>query len=89
MKQWGTEGLAYLTLDADVKEQLVHDPKALSAVIQAAMVSYCVNLNMKQWRTEGLAYLTLDADVKEQLVHDPKALSAVIQAAMVSYCVNF
>ena len=38
MKQWGTEGLAYLTLDADVKEQVVHDPKALSAVIEAAMV---------------------------------------------------
>ena len=47
MKQWGTEGLAYLTLDADVKEQLVHDPKALSAVIEAAMVSYCVKNVMK------------------------------------------
>ena len=33
MKQWGTEGLAYLTLDAGVKEQHVHDPKGLSAVI--------------------------------------------------------
>ena len=38
MKQWGTEGLAYLTLDADVKEDLVHDAKALKAVIEAAMV---------------------------------------------------
>ena len=43
MTQWGTEGLAHLTLDADVKEQLVHNPKALSAVIQVAMVSYRVN----------------------------------------------
>ncbi|KAH3710054.1 hypothetical protein DPMN_069520 [Dreissena polymorpha] len=37
MKQWATEGLAYLTLDADVKEDLVTDPKALAAVIQACM----------------------------------------------------
>ncbi|WAR16167.1 UN45B-like protein [Mya arenaria] len=36
MKQWATEGLAYLTLDADVKEELVNDPQALDAVIQAS-----------------------------------------------------
>lgn len=36
MKQWATEGLAYLTLDADVKEDIVHDPAALDAVILAA-----------------------------------------------------
>ncbi|XP_060594947.1 protein unc-45 homolog B-like [Ruditapes philippinarum] len=36
MKQWATEGLAYLTLDADVKEEVVNDPKALAAIIQAA-----------------------------------------------------
>lgn len=41
MKQWATEGLAYLTLDADVKEDLVHDPKALESVILAAKV--CIN----------------------------------------------
>ena len=39
MKQWGTEGLAYLSLDADVKEELVHDSKSLKAVIEAALVS--------------------------------------------------
>ena len=38
MKQWGTEGLAYLTLDADVKEELVHDPEALQSVMSAAKV---------------------------------------------------
>ena len=38
MKQWATEGLAYLTLDADVKEELVYDPKALKSVIEAAQV---------------------------------------------------
>lgn len=37
LKQWATEGLAYLTLDADVKEELVADPKAVKAVIEAAM----------------------------------------------------
>ena len=39
MKQWGTEGLAYLTLDAEVKEELVNDPAALKSVVEAAMVS--------------------------------------------------
>ena len=38
MKQWATEGLAYLTLDAAVKEELVYDPKALKSVIEAAQV---------------------------------------------------
>jgi hypothetical protein len=41
MKQWATEGLAYLTLDADVKEEVVNDPKALAAIIQAAKVINC------------------------------------------------
>ena len=40
MKQWGTEGLAYLSLDADLKEALVHDSKSLEAVIEAAMVRH-------------------------------------------------
>ena len=40
MKQWGTEGLAYLSLDAEVKEELVHDSKSLKAVVEAAMVRH-------------------------------------------------
>ena len=40
MKQWGTEGLAYLSLDADVKEKLVHDSMSPKAVIEAAMVRH-------------------------------------------------
>lgn len=32
-KQWAAEGLAYLTLDADVKEYAVHDPEILAALL--------------------------------------------------------
>ena len=40
MKQLGTEGLAYLSLDAEVKEELVHDSKSLEVVIEATMVRH-------------------------------------------------
>ena len=36
LKKWAAEGLAYLTLDADIKEELIADTKALSALIQLA-----------------------------------------------------
>ncbi|KAL4218417.1 Protein unc-45 A [Mactra antiquata] len=36
MKQWATEGLAYLTLDADVKEEVTNDPAALTSIVEAA-----------------------------------------------------
>lgn len=36
MKQWATEGLAYLTLDADVKDDVINDPRALAAIVTAA-----------------------------------------------------
>lgn len=53
MKQWATEGLAYLTLDADVKEDVVNDPKALTAIVQAAKVTgvslYQKNKVGKSW----------------------------------------
>lgn len=38
MWQWAVEGLAYLTLDADVKEELVEDKAALQALFQLARV---------------------------------------------------
>ena len=40
MKQWGTEGLVYLSLDADVTEALVHNSKSLEAVLEAAIVRH-------------------------------------------------
>ena len=40
MKQGDTEGLAYLSLDADVKEALVYDSKSLEAVIDIAIVRH-------------------------------------------------
>ncbi|KAF4517506.1 hypothetical protein B566_EDAN006506 [Ephemera danica] len=36
MRRWAAEGLSYLTLDADVKEQLIEDKKALHALFDLA-----------------------------------------------------
>ncbi|XP_072022397.1 LOW QUALITY PROTEIN: protein unc-45 homolog B-like [Amphiura filiformis] len=36
IKKWAAEGIAYLSLDGDVKEELVDDSQALKAVIQLA-----------------------------------------------------
>lgn len=38
LRRWATEGLAYLTLDADIKEQLVNDSAALKSLIEVTMV---------------------------------------------------
>ena len=40
MRKWATEGLSYLTLDADVKEKLVEDRVALRSMIELAKVNY-------------------------------------------------
>ena len=39
MRKWAAEGLAYLTLDADVKEELVEDTDALKSLFDLAQVS--------------------------------------------------
>lgn len=50
LRKWAAEGLAYLTLDADVKEDLVEDTDALKSVIDLAkvlisfMVIYVINV---------------------------------------------
>ncbi|CAG5124054.1 unnamed protein product, partial [Candidula unifasciata] len=36
LRKWATEGLAYLTLDADVKEELVNDQSALKSIFDLA-----------------------------------------------------
>ncbi|XP_054271467.1 protein unc-45 homolog B isoform X1 [Macrosteles quadrilineatus] len=36
MRRWAIEGLSYLTLDADVKEKLIDDKKALHAMVELA-----------------------------------------------------
>lgn len=38
-RRWAVEGLAYLTFDADVKEDLVEDKNALQAMFQLAKVN--------------------------------------------------
>jgi hypothetical protein len=39
LRRWGTEGLAYLTLDAEVKEELINDTAALRSLIDVVAVS--------------------------------------------------
>ena len=41
LRKWAAEGLAYLTLDADVKENLTSDEDALKSLIDLAKV--CVS----------------------------------------------
>ena len=38
LRKWAAEGLAYLTLDADVKEELADDAEALTSLIELAKV---------------------------------------------------
>jgi hypothetical protein len=38
IRRWATEGLAYLTLDADIKEELVNDSAALKSLIDVTTV---------------------------------------------------
>ncbi len=38
LRKWAAEGLAYLSLDADVKEDLVADVTALKSLIDLAQV---------------------------------------------------
>lgn len=39
LRKWSVEGLSYLTLDADVKEELVEDKKALQALFDLTKVT--------------------------------------------------
>jgi hypothetical protein len=43
IRRWATEGLAYLTLDADIKEELVNDSAALKSLIDVTTVCYQVH----------------------------------------------
>lgn len=38
-RRWAVEGLAYLTFDADVKEEFVEDEAALKALFQLSQVA--------------------------------------------------
>lgn len=38
LRRWAAEGLAYLSIDADVKEWLVEDPAAIRALVELAKV---------------------------------------------------
>ena len=70
MKQWATEGLAYLTLDADVKEEVVNDPKALVAIIQAAKVQTALRAIMYTTK----AFVVLKVRLKKKKCQNVKRL---------------
>ena len=38
IRKWAAEGLAYLTLDADVKDELCNDTKAVNSLLNLAKV---------------------------------------------------
>jgi len=38
LRKWAVEGLAYLTLDAEIKEELVTDLDSIKALIEIAKV---------------------------------------------------
>jgi hypothetical protein len=38
LRKWATEGLAYLTLDAEVKEELINDVPALKSIFDLSKV---------------------------------------------------
>ena len=38
LRKWAAEGLAYLTLDADIKEELCKDTSALTSLFDLAKV---------------------------------------------------
>lgn len=40
LKKWSAEGLAYLSLDADVKEAIVDDPETLQALMELSKVKH-------------------------------------------------
>jgi len=46
LRKWAAEGLAYLTLDADVKEDLVDDTDALRSIIDLSkvLITHCFDL---------------------------------------------
>lgn len=43
-RRWAVEGLAYLTFDADVKEEFVEDKAALQAMFKLAKVQFFHNI---------------------------------------------
>lgn len=44
-RKWAVEGLAYLTLDADVKDDFVEDEQSLQAMFELAKVCTAKVLN--------------------------------------------
>jgi hypothetical protein len=56
LRKWAAEGLAYLTLDAEVKEELVEDSNALRSLFDLAKVCCCL---INRWCHHLLVYMIL------------------------------
>lgn len=58
-RHWAAEGLAFLTLDADVKEELLEDNAALQALFQLAQVEPLWELNKMERKLSHQPYSNL------------------------------
>lgn len=86
LRKWAAEGLAYLTLDAEVKEDLISDGKAIRALIDLAkveqmaclygVVTTLVNLTNSYEKQEILPELKELAKFAKQHVPEEHALDA-------------
>ncbi|XP_006890966.1 PREDICTED: protein unc-45 homolog B isoform X2 [Elephantulus edwardii] len=64
-RRWAVEGLAYLTLDADVKDDFVHDIPALQAMFELAKASLTSDKTILYSVATTLVNCTNSYDVKE------------------------
>ncbi|XP_064482252.1 protein unc-45 homolog B-like [Ornithodoros turicata] len=86
LRKWAAEGLAYLTLDAEIKEDLVEDKEAIQALIEIAkteqkavlygVVTTLVNLTNSYEKQEVIPELIELAKFAKQHVPEEHALDA-------------
>ena len=48
LRKWAAEGLSFLSLDGDVKENIINDPTAIQALIELAKVRQWDGLKTKE-----------------------------------------
>ena len=53
LRKWSVEGLAFLTLDAAIKEQLINDTQAIQAIIDVAKVMFIYVLTLDSYSDTG------------------------------------
>ncbi|CAG2213903.1 UNC45 [Mytilus edulis] len=84
IRRWATEGLAYLTLDADIKEELVNDTPALKSLIEVTTVS-CFRQNVLYPAATVFVNVTNSYDVKDV---EPELVEFVLSLPNNTYLKN-